>query len=202
MEFARIKPLREGPLLYIIAGILRDNDEETWSIQAIFDLFLARDYKVAKAEIRYCLETLLHMKRIRQIGYCWRAIPETERSDERLIIPLRRSAITTRTEHQGINFHVSFGYHEIEQRFVECFVAPSPSAKAGTDFIALVADACIAISLLLQHGYTFAALSEKFGANTLSEEVEGPASLMGTICWLGAALDANKDEQFEKGMNT
>jgi len=58
------------------------------------------------------------------------------------------------------------------------------STKEGNDFSALMVDACISLSLLLQHGMSMADLVKAFGASG-----DVPQSALGAIAWVGADLD-------------
>lgn len=96
-------------------------------------------------------------------------------------VPYRRPNATFKLEHRGIRFHVTIGFDLETGEPVEVF---GSSSKSGSDFAAVLNDACVSISLALQHGVPPALLSKSlgrepapFGAKT---ELE-PASVIGCI---------------------
>ena len=102
-------------------------------------------------------------------------------------LPNRRHSATTRIEHKGQSFFLTFGLDE-SFRVVEVF---GNSSKLSSDMDFLVADACIMISVALQNGVFIHDL--KKSVKKQPNEVEGlpdrPASLIGVI------LDALEHEQ-------
>ena len=102
-------------------------------------------------------------------------------------LPSRRHGITMPVEHRGQRFDCTFGIGE-DGYVREAFMR---SAKDGTDFSALMVDACIAVSMLLQHGETMQTLAQAFGENRAEGESVGPPqSALGAIARAGAAIDA------------
>lgn len=85
-------------------------------------------------------------------------------------------------------FTVRFGFDEsgsIKEVFCN-------SLKSGTDLNGLINDACIAISLLLQHGMGMAQLAEAFGENRAEGQEHGPpSSPLGAIVKAGAGIEAD-----------
>jgi hypothetical protein len=86
----------------------------------------------------------------------------------------RRASVTSKLTHlraDGTNVHIvaTFGFDE-RRKVREVFCS---SFKDGTDLRALVMDACICLSLLLQHGY---AVREVYNKMTPS-----PQSLLATL---------------------
>ncbi len=72
---------------------------------------------------------------------------------------------------------VTFGFDQGTDRVREVFTA---SFKVGTDTNAIVSDACVMMSLLMQHGYTPRQLVERLGS---------PPSLIGRIILVAARID-------------
>lgn len=108
----------------------------------------------------------------------------------RIAIPNRRRQVTEIVTHitpSGESpYTVTFGVHA--GRVLEVFCS---SPKSGSDSQATVNDACIAISLLLQHGMTMEQLAAAFGENRNEGEKSGPpSSVLGAIARAGAAIDA------------
>ena len=105
-------------------------------------------------------------------------------------LPPRRNALTRYVVHTGANgghqaYSVTFGVHD--GRVMEIFCN---SPKEGSDIQGLINDACIAISVLLQHGETAAGLANMFGENRAEGSPSGPpSSPIGTIARIAAGID-------------
>ena len=95
-------------------------------------------------------------------------------------IPDRRECETRkvvwRTEAGGHEFYVSAGYHD--GKLVEVFYADG--MKSGTDLRNMAQDACVLISLLLQHGSTPDDIGKSLSAAPVMGETV-PASIIGAI---------------------
>ena len=96
-------------------------------------------------------------------------------SRERL--PSRRPSITRTVNWAGSEFSVSIGYW-IDGRPGEVF-ADGP--RTGSAMQALLADACVVVSLALQHGIEPAAMAHSMGQIPISETESAPASVIGII---------------------
>ena len=106
--------------------------------------------------------------------------------DKRQRLPNRRHGLTLPVQHRNQFFDCTFGFDEAG-RVREVFMR---STKEGNDFSALMVDACIAASMLLQHGETMASLAASFGENRADGEKSGaPQSALGAIVRRGAMLD-------------
>lgn len=99
------------------------------------------------------------------------------------------------TWHNAVNdpvvFQISYGFDDREGpdsgRIKEVFCT---SILVGTDMSGIINDACIALSLLLQHGTTIGVLAEAFGEKRPEGEEYGPpASPIGAICRAGVVLE-------------
>ncbi len=105
-------------------------------------------------------------------------------------LPNRRHGITETVTHVSATgnthkFDVTFGFDDVGIR--EVFLH---GGKEGTDLQAILTDACIAISMLLQHGETCQTLNHSFGENRAEGSILGPASSpLGTIVRAGAKLE-------------
>ena len=98
-------------------------------------------------------------------------------------VPDRRRHVTEKvcvrlSEGREVNLQVTFGLTEDERRVREVFCA---DFKAGTDLHAVITDASVMMSLLLQHGYTATALAGRLGE---------PPSLLGQVLRAAAKLEA------------
>lgn len=108
-------------------------------------------------------------------------------------LPQRRHGVTMPVilERPGGNptkFDVTFNFGE-DGRVKEAFMR---STKEGNDFSSLMIDACVALSMLLQHGETMASLLKSFAQYTVVEngvDVPLPTSALGAIARAGADLD-------------
>lgn len=95
----------------------------------------------------------------------------------RVTLPNRRPNETTATEWQGHAFTVTVGY-DLAGMPREVF---SDMAKAGSAMQAVLADACVLISIALQHGIEPAALSRSLGVVPGWSGEDGPASPIGAL---------------------
>lgn len=103
----------------------------------------------------------------------------------RQALPPRRHSITLPVWHDNMEYTVSFGI--VSGRIVEVFCSPF---KTGAGLKSLINDACILISVLLQHGVTIGSLVETLGQNTQEGQTQGPAaSALGAIALAGAQLE-------------
>jgi hypothetical protein len=102
-------------------------------------------------------------------------------SRERL--PARRAAETAEIEHLGIRFTVTVGFYP-DARAGEVFVH---GTRTGSTMDALLADACVLVSLLMQHGVEPREVAASMGRSGGAE----PASVIGAVADLAAA--ANRD---------
>ena len=105
-------------------------------------------------------------------------------------LPSRRESVSMRISHRSgtgddQHYEVSFGLHD--GRVMECF---ANSQKTGSDLQAIINDACIAMSVLLQHGARAADLAGMFGENCAEGRTSGPpASPLGAIARAAARID-------------
>ena len=89
-------------------------------------------------------------------------------------LPHRRESETIDLFFAGRGFAVTIGFYP-DGRLGEVF---SSGVKVGSDLDAILADACVAISLLLQHGVTPAALARSMGR---AGDGITPASVIGAL---------------------
>lgn len=106
-------------------------------------------------------------------------------------LPDRRPNVTMKVMHRFAgdreqNLLVTFGFSLVvtpmghRQRVAEVFCA---DFKEGTDLHTLITDACVCLSLLLQHGYDAKALRTKF--------MPAPKSLLSTL--IEAAIELEQE---------
>jgi hypothetical protein len=88
-------------------------------------------------------------------------------------IPNRRFAETVELEHGGSRFTVTVGFYP-DGRPGEVF---THGMRTGSTLDALLADACVVVSLLLQHGVEPADLAASMGRLGNAE----PASVIGAV---------------------
>lgn len=96
-------------------------------------------------------------------------------------LPNRRPNITLDLEHKGLTFNVTVGFDPVTGAPMEVF---GSTAKAGSDFAVLLSDACVILSLALQHGILPSALSKTMQWSPVvgvSGKVSEPASVIGAI---------------------
>lgn len=96
-------------------------------------------------------------------------------------LPNRRDGVTVPVVHRNQTFACTFSFDD-SGHVREAFMR---STKEGNDFSALMVDACIAVSILLQHGESMGSLVKVFG----QDEAGVPQSALGAIAAAGADLD-------------
>jgi hypothetical protein len=98
-------------------------------------------------------------------------------------LPDRRPAETVALEHDGARFMVTIGFYA-DGRPGEVFIH---GARSGSNLDALLADACVVVSCLVQHGIQSRELASSMGrlGNTK------PASVIGAVVDLIAAASAD-----------
>ena len=97
----------------------------------------------------------------------------------RLRLPPRRSAETIRLEHDGAQFMVTIGFYP-DGRPGEVF---THGARSGSNMDALLADACVVVSCLIQYGAEPNGLAGSMGRLGNAK----PASVIGAVVDLVAA---------------
>lgn len=98
----------------------------------------------------------------------------------RTALPHRRSNITRAVEWNGHSFTVTIGLDPVTWQPAEVF---ADTAKGG-DMAAALADACILISIALQHGIGVEAMSKSLGRIPViwgGEGSDAPASPVGAV---------------------
>ena len=95
-------------------------------------------------------------------------------------LPDRRAAATVELEHGGTRFTVTIGFYP-DGRPGEVFVH---GARTGSSLDALLADVCVVISCLMQHGVEPRELAHSMGRLGNAE----PASIIGAVIDLAAAM--------------
>jgi hypothetical protein len=100
----------------------------------------------------------------------------------RVRLPNRRPAETVMLEHDGARFMVTIGFYP-DGRPGEVF---THGARSGSNMDALLADACVVVSCLIQHGVEPSNLAGSMGrlGNTK------PASVIGAVVDLVAAANS------------
>jgi hypothetical protein len=96
-------------------------------------------------------------------------------------LPNRRPNQTIDLHHKGMTFNVTVGFDAMTGAPMEVF---GNASKAGSDFAALLADACVILSLALQHGIQPSALSKTMQWTPVmgqADKVSEPASVIGAI---------------------
>jgi hypothetical protein len=93
----------------------------------------------------------------------------------RQCLPDRRPSLTTRLVHDCWSYSVTFGFDPNTGRIGEVF---THGAKVGSAMDGILDDACIALSLLLQHGVEPAALAGSMGR---LGDGKTPASVIGAL---------------------
>ncbi len=97
-------------------------------------------------------------------------------------LPDRRAAETVKLEHGGTRFMVTIGFYP-DGRPGEVF---THGARSGSSLDALLADACVVVSCLIQHGVEPRELAASMGRLGNAE----PASIIGAVVDLVAAASA------------
>lgn len=100
----------------------------------------------------------------------------------RVRLPNRRAAETVNLEYDGARFMVTIGFYP-DGRPGEVFIH---GARSGSGMDALLADACVVVSCLIQHGVVPIELAGSMGR--FSNAV--PASVIGAVVDLVAAAGA------------
>jgi hypothetical protein len=95
----------------------------------------------------------------------------------------RRPSFTTQLVYDGRVYSVTLGFDARSDRIAEVF---THGAKVGSAMDRILDDACVALSLLLQHGVEHAALASSMGR--LGDGIS-PASIIGALADL-IALEA------------
>jgi hypothetical protein len=90
-------------------------------------------------------------------------------------LPDRRPSSTTVLMHGGRSYSVTIGFDSANERVGEVF---THGAKVGSNMDAILDDACIALSLLLQHGVEPASLASSMGR---LGDGSTPASIIGAL---------------------
>lgn len=105
-------------------------------------------------------------------------------------LPNRRYGLTVPVEHRNQTFDCTFSWDD-SGHIREAFMR---STKEGNDFSAVMVDAAIALSMLLQHGYSMADMVKAFGETATG----APQSALGAIARVGADLDARGQKALEE----
>jgi len=90
-------------------------------------------------------------------------------------LPDRRPSLTTSLVHDCRPYSVTIGFDSATGRIGEVF---THGAKVGSAMDGILDDACIALSLLLQHGVETAALAASMGR---LGDGKTPASIIGAL---------------------
>jgi hypothetical protein len=101
-------------------------------------------------------------------------------------LPNRRAAETVQLEHNGTRFMVTIGFYP-DGRPGEVF---THGARSGSALDALLADACVVISCLIQHGVKPCEIASSMGRLGNAE----PASIIGAVVDLVAAASASQQQ--------
>ena len=105
----------------------------------------------------------------------------------RMRLPDRRFAETVALEHGGARFMVTIGLYS-DGRPGEVF---THGARTGSNLDALLADACVVVSCLIQHGAEPRELAASVGRLGNAE----PASVIGAVVDLVAAASAARQAE-------
>ncbi|CUA90646.1 TSCPD domain [Chelatococcus sambhunathii] len=90
-------------------------------------------------------------------------------------LPDRRPSLTTELVHECRSYSVTIGFNPATGRIGEVF---THGAKVGSTMDGILDDACIALSLLLQHGVEPAELGSSMGR---LGDGKAPASIIGAL---------------------
>jgi hypothetical protein len=101
-------------------------------------------------------------------------------------LPARRAAETIQLEHDGTRFMVTIGFYP-DGRPGEVF---THGARSGSALDALLADACVVVSCLIQHGVEPREIASSMGRVGNAE----PASVIGAVVDLVAAASASQQQ--------
>ena len=95
-------------------------------------------------------------------------------------LPHRRAAETVELEHNGSRFTVTIGFYS-DGRPGEVF---THGIRPGSNLDALLAEACVVVSYLMQHGVEPSEIAGSMGRLGDAE----PASIIGAVIDLAAAM--------------
>lgn len=90
-------------------------------------------------------------------------------------LPDRRPSMTMQFVYEANNYSVTLGFDVVNDRIGEVF---THGAKIGSAMERLLDDACVALSLLLQHGVSPDALASSMGR---LGDGASPASIIGAL---------------------
>lgn len=96
-------------------------------------------------------------------------------------LPNRRPNQTIDLQHKGMTFHVTVGFDAKTGAPMEVF---GNASKAGSDFAVLLSDACVILSIALQHGILPSELSKTMQWTPvvgMAGKLREPASVIGAI---------------------
>ncbi len=106
-------------------------------------------------------------------------------------LPNRRAAMTVGIEYAGQQFTVTIGFYP-DNRPGEVF---THGIKTGSSLDAMLADACVLVSMLMQHGVSPVELASSMGRQGGS----APASVIGAVLDLLASVAASATQSAEAG---
>lgn len=104
-------------------------------------------------------------------------------------LPNRRPNETVKIEHKGLTFFVTVGYDPETGSPMEVF---GSTARSGSDFAALLNDACVAVSILLQSGVKPSEIAKSMHWSPVvgdSAKRQEPASVIGKIAELLVSME-------------
>jgi hypothetical protein len=111
----------------------------------------------------------------------------------RRVLPTRRGHTVIALAHAGRKYHIGFGQEcdkagvVIKPEVLEFF---ADARHTGTDFEAFLHDACIAMSLLVQHGCSSEMQVAAYGEHRNEGQERGAASsIMGVIARMGVEIE-------------
>lgn len=111
----------------------------------------------------------------------------------RRILPGRRAHTVVSLEHAGHRYHIGFGQECNERGEIvspEVLEVFADARRTGSDHEALLHDACIAISLLIQYGCSCSVQAQAYGELRNEGEKTGPpASILGCITRMAVDLE-------------
>lgn len=96
-------------------------------------------------------------------------------------LPNRRPNETLELSHRGLTFYVTVGFDPVTGAPLEVF---GSTPHAGSDFAILLSDACVILSIALQHGIVPSALSKTMQWSPVmgqADKTSEPASVIGAI---------------------
>lgn len=102
-------------------------------------------------------------------------------------LPHRRPSVVTTVAWTGKDWPVCFGF-DADGHIREIFLK---GGKTGSEIEGLVDDACVVLSLLLQHGLGIDALADHLGREGV-DPASPAASLIGLAARLGAEIEAEE----------